>query len=153
MFHRIGGCGRRYWGKRGAGIVYTDGRHILLLKRAVGDHCGTWCLPGGKAEKGESSLDAAIREAKEECGYHCGSRFDKVSFIDGGHHWTTYFYKIKKPFCCRLSKEHKEYRWVPVIEKLTLKLHPQLKKEWKTYLNRIRSEFGECMSFKEWLND
>jgi len=153
MFHRIGKNGKRYWGKRGAGIAYTDGKNILLLRRAGGDNQGTWGLPGGMVDEGETDLDAAIREAKEECGYHEGTKFDRVQFRDGAHIWTTFFYKIKNPFPCRLSHEHSEYQWVPITEKLNLPLHPQLKKEWDTYLNRIQLRFGEGISFKEWLND
>jgi len=43
---------------------------FLILKR--GDTPGNdWTIPGGKPERGESSLDAAIRELAEEGGFFC----------------------------------------------------------------------------------
>jgi ADP-ribose pyrophosphatase YjhB (NUDIX family)/GNAT superfamily N-acetyltransferase len=41
-----------------------DGR-LLLVKRADD---GTWCLPGGRLEPGESLTDCAVRECREETG-------------------------------------------------------------------------------------
>ncbi len=51
-YHRIGKDGAKYKGKRGAGILFTDGKQILLLKRSEGsDNPGTWGLPGGGAKE------------------------------------------------------------------------------------------------------
>jgi 8-oxo-dGTP pyrophosphatase MutT (NUDIX family) len=54
-----------------AGIVFVapDGE-VLLLRRSGEEenYAGHWALPGGKAEEGETAEDAAIREAREECG-------------------------------------------------------------------------------------
>ena len=39
QYHHIGKDGKKYWGKAGAGILFTDGKKVLLLKRAEkGDH-------------------------------------------------------------------------------------------------------------------
>ena len=65
MWKRIGKNGSKYWGGKGAGIFFTDGKKVLLLKRSgKGDNEGTWGLPGGKIEGNESAIDAATREAK-----------------------------------------------------------------------------------------
>lgn len=52
--------------RAGVGIVLRDdsGR-VLLEKRS---DCGLWGLPGGRIEPGESVVEAAIREMKEETG-------------------------------------------------------------------------------------
>ncbi len=52
--------------KVGVGVVIRDqsGR-ILLEKRR---DCGVWGLPGGRVEPGESVMEAAEREIKEETG-------------------------------------------------------------------------------------
>lgn len=52
--------------RAGVGIVLRDdsGR-VLLEKRS---DCGLWGLPGGRIEAGESIVEAAIREMKEETG-------------------------------------------------------------------------------------
>ena len=44
-------------------LVEDDAGRFLLLKRA---DCGRWGLPAGSMEPGESLLDAAHREAREE---------------------------------------------------------------------------------------
>jgi len=48
-------------------IVDAD-RRILLVKRGKRPYRGSWCLPTGFAEAGESIQQAALRELKEETG-------------------------------------------------------------------------------------
>jgi len=136
--YRIGKNGDRYKGKRGAGVCFTDGSKILLLKRSKGcDHPGTWCIPGGRGKPGESDIDAAKREAKEECGSNSGQRFDSMSVKDGSFTWTTYFYKINAPFDCDLSDEHTDSKWVDIDEVESLDLHPKFKHSWPSYKKRL----------------
>jgi ADP-ribose pyrophosphatase YjhB (NUDIX family) len=40
---------------------------ILLLKRGIVPAYGKWTFPGGFVDRGESTVDAAVRETKEEC--------------------------------------------------------------------------------------
>lgn len=51
------------------GIVF-DSKNNLLLGKAITDdeRNGKWVFPGGGVDKGESPLQAAIREVYEECG-------------------------------------------------------------------------------------
>ena len=44
-------------------IVYTDGDKILWMRRTKDN---TWGFPGGHVEKGESAIEGAIRESREE---------------------------------------------------------------------------------------
>ena len=48
------------------GAILKDGEKILLVKRGHEPFKGTWTLPGGHIEKGESDVDAVAREVKEE---------------------------------------------------------------------------------------
>ena len=49
-----------------AGVAVIEHRRILLVKRADD---GTWCLPGGRLEIGESVEEGAMREFAEETGH------------------------------------------------------------------------------------
>jgi 8-oxo-dGTP pyrophosphatase MutT (NUDIX family) len=152
MWKRIGKNGNKYWGAKGAGILFTNGEKILLLKRAEkGDSKGTWCLPGGKVEDGETFIDAARRESKEECGRVEGKRFEDSKEIDGNHIWMSFFFRIKKPFKCKLSNEHSDWKWVNLKELDKVNLHPKLKENIGTYIRIINKQFNKNITFKEWI--
>lgn len=53
-----------------ASIAVISGSKILM---GVRRDCGRWTLPGGHIEPGESSLDGAIRELREETGIYAQS--------------------------------------------------------------------------------
>ena len=154
MWHRIGKGGERFWGKRGAGIFFTDGEQVLLLKRSdKGDNAETWGLPGGTAKEGETELGTANREVREECGTVQGTRFDSLVEKSGHHHWKTYFYKIGNTFECKLSDEHTAYRWVPFNKLEELTLHPKLQASIDRYLGVVAKHFRpNDMGFKDWLS-
>ena len=69
-------CGRLHWGLVGAAGLLLARRdcagrvtHVVLQRRARwSDQGGTWGIPGGAREPGESAVDAALREAGEEAG-------------------------------------------------------------------------------------
>jgi mutator protein MutT len=150
MFHRIGKDGRRYNGMAGAGILFTDGERILLLKRGHGgDFGGTWAIPGGRTEKGESAIDTAVRETKEEVGLITGTRFAAFEEIDGRHRFHVYLYAVSEPFECKISKEHDDWRWIPLNDLDRYKLHPRLEEALPYYQKAIRRRFPR-KDFKEW---
>jgi len=49
-------------------VVVNDAGEILLIRRSDNDN---WALPGGAIDLGESVVQAAIRETKEETGIDC----------------------------------------------------------------------------------
>jgi 8-oxo-dGTP diphosphatase len=151
MYHRIGKNGEKYWGKTGAGILFTDGKKILLLKRAETDHKDTWGMPGGKCEMGESASAASIRETKEECGiaHVPGVRIDTLAQRDGHHSWTTFVYRVGEPFKdLSLSNEHSDWKWFDLSDLPSTNLHPKFKQQLPRYLSVIRNKFPR--DFKEW---
>lgn len=60
----------------GIGIVVikrdVGGDQVLLCQRGKPPNLGSWTLPGGAQEVGETCEDAARRELLEECGLHVG---------------------------------------------------------------------------------
>jgi 8-oxo-dGTP diphosphatase len=153
MWKRLGRDGARYWGSRGAGIFFTDGRKVLLLKRSEkGDGVGTWGLPGGKVEEGETDIDAAMREAKEECGRVAGQRFGDLSEKDGMHEWTTFFFRVDEPFKCKLSDEHTDFKWVRLGNLGRYKLHPKLQDNLDRHVKVVKRSFRNgLLRFGEWI--
>jgi 8-oxo-dGTP diphosphatase len=153
MWKRIGKDGNKYWGKQGAGIFFTNGKKVLLLKRSEkGDGENTWGLPGGKVEENESLIDAARRESVEECGKIKGSRFNNLQEKDGNHNWTTFFFKVKKPFSCKLSDEHSDWKWFDIEELKKINLHPKLKENLDRHIEIVKKYFSN-LTFKEWLEN
>lgn len=152
MWKRIGKNGNRYWGSMGAGIFFTNGHKVLMLKRSKkGDNAGTWGLPGGKMEEGESEIDAAKREAREECGKVEGSRFEDLKSEDGMHKWTTFFFNAKE-FNCKLSDEHTDYKWIEFDKLKEYDLHPKFAKTLERHLKVIeRAKKKGVFGFKEWM--
>jgi len=154
QYHHFGKDGKKYWGKAGAGIIFTDGKKILLLKRAEkGDHFGKWSIPGGKVENGENIIDAAQREAREECGHFSGYRFGHYDDADGRHHFHTFFYAIDKPFDVRLSDEHSDSKWVSLDDVNKLNLHPRFSSNWPYFCEKIKKRLPQIKSFSEWISE
>lgn len=56
----------------GIGIVVIKGNHVLLCQRGKPPNVGSWTLPGGAQELGETCELAARRELQEECGLEVG---------------------------------------------------------------------------------
>lgn len=66
-----------------ADAVVECERKILLIQRGGGIGQGTWALPGGFLEPGETFKEAAIRELQEETGITL-DKGDLEACIDGG---------------------------------------------------------------------
>jgi bis(5'-nucleosidyl)-tetraphosphatase len=110
--------------KRAAGIVVlrdaADGRRYLLLRAYR-----NWDLPKGRLEEGESTLEAALRETREETGladleFPWGHDYIETEPYAGG--------KVVRFYVARTTTEtvslhvnpllgrpeHHEYRWLPL---------------------------------------
>jgi ADP-ribose pyrophosphatase YjhB (NUDIX family) len=62
--------------------VTNDAGEILLIRRSDNDN---WALPGGAVDIGESLIQAAIRETREESGVDCEITGLSGIYTDPGH--------------------------------------------------------------------
>jgi 8-oxo-dGTP diphosphatase len=71
------------------GAVAVDSGRLLMIRRGRGPAAGTWSVPGGRVEPGETLAEAVVRELAEETGVEgvCGSLIDWVERIDDEHHF------------------------------------------------------------------
>jgi 8-oxo-dGTP pyrophosphatase MutT (NUDIX family) len=60
-----------------------EGDTLLITRRAPGlrTHAGQWALPGGRRDPGESEVDAAVRELREETGVQAAAA-DVLGLLD-----------------------------------------------------------------------
>jgi len=57
-------------------VTEHDGTPSLVITRRAArlrGHAGQWALPGGRREPGETAVDGALRETREEVGLHLGT--------------------------------------------------------------------------------
>jgi 8-oxo-dGTP pyrophosphatase MutT (NUDIX family) len=131
--------------RRSAGIIYTDGKKILLLKRSEEvRNSGMWAPVAGKMEDDEDWLEVAKRESKEEIGTFTGK---KIAEFQIGDNFKMFIYKVPQPFEVKLNDEHTKYEWVPLKDVKDYKLHHRFEDEWSRYLLAIERNNH---SFKEW---
>lgn len=81
--------------KVGVGVILIRAGRILLGERHGSHGTGTWALPGGHLEFGESIEKCAAREVLEETGVEVGGvthlAFTNDIFSEEGKHYVTLF--------------------------------------------------------------
>lgn len=135
--------GERYWGRYGAaGLLLLDGEgRVLLQHRAGWSHFGgTWALPGGARHKGESAVEAAIREAGEEAGVPPAAvevRFTEVLDLDYWSYTTVGAVAVGAFRPSVTDPESIEIRWIPIDAVAELPLHPRFAEAWPALRERL----------------
>ncbi len=108
----------------GAIAVFDDS--ILLVRRGRGPAQGTWSVPGGRVEPGESLAEAVIRELAEETGLTgvCESLVGWAERMGPDYHFVILDFSVTiltdaDPVA---GDDAAEARWVPLSEVADLTL-------------------------------
>jgi 8-oxo-dGTP diphosphatase len=137
--------GHAHWGPRGAAglLVADDGKVLLQLRARWAHQGGTWSIPGGARERGESSVEAALREAHEELGVDPVSVETVGSYVAecGGWRYETVFARAMERLRLEDRAESAGHRWVAADEVDEMKLHPAFREAW-TSTSALREWVG-----------
>jgi len=113
-------------------FINVNARYLFLKRHPSKIEGGTWGIPGGKIEKGESSLEGVIREVKEEttidlCLYpvrHLSTVFIRYPKVDFTYHmFETKLEELPSKVVIS-EEEHSDYVWIYLHEALALPLIP-----------------------------
>ena len=109
-----------------AGAVVRDpaGR-VLLVRRANDPNRGTWSIPGGRIEPGESARAAAAREVREETGLDVEVG-EELLTVDLGPYVVTDFAARLVGGTLRAGDDALDARFVDVAELRSYDLSPGL---------------------------
>lgn len=133
--------------------ILNSKRELLMLHRKDNKK---WTMPGGTLEFGESMVDCALREVKEESGLNIeikdiiGTYTDpnvRVAYSDGEvrQEFTIVYYGETKDFDVRLDEESSQFIWVPLDEVNNLPLTDSQKRRIDdviVYLETGKKAFG-----------
>lgn len=124
-----------HYGPHGAaGLLLVDQGKALLQLRSHGVQVpGTWSIPGGALQRGETPEQGALREANEEAGINS----DDVRVTAGWAHecrcgwtYTTLIATPIRTLTLAGNWESRALQWVPLERVATLPLHPAFRDAW-----------------------
>jgi 8-oxo-dGTP diphosphatase len=145
--------GHRHWGPRGAAglLLARDGAVLLQLRAGWAHQGGTWSIPGGARERGESAVDAALREAGEEMAIRTADVRVEAAYVadcGGGWRYETALAVPTGELALRLNDESVDHAWTPAAEVSALALHPGFRSAWEAPDAELR-QFVEAGSIRE----
>jgi 8-oxo-dGTP diphosphatase len=100
----------------GVWFYTVDTHRYLYLMRNDVKHPGSWGLPGGRVEAGETLITAIVRECQEELGsmpdYVKMIPLEKFTTPDLAFEYHTFFCIVGSEFQPVLNHEHIGYAWI-----------------------------------------
>ena len=105
----------------GASTLIIDGSGRLLIGKRAAKPAGMWTFPGGGIEFGETSEQAAVREAKEETGLDVKPtgfiKAHEMIVPENRMHRVIFFYKaVVLGGKLSTNEETSEWRWLTPSE-------------------------------------
>ena len=132
--------GHTRWGVFGAaGVVFVvrpvDAQpSVMLQMRSAWAHeGGTWSCAGGAIDEGESTYEAALREASEEVGQIPADHHELGEYVFApatDWKYTTVVLEVGERFGVSANFETDAVAWVPLDEVETLPLHAGFAASW-----------------------
>ena len=110
-----------------AAIVFDAEGRVLLVQRGQEPARGSWTVPGGRVEPGESVQDAALRELREETGL-VGARAELVTVVTLGGYEIHECFVREWSGVARAGDDAADVRWAQVTEFDALALTSELRR-------------------------
>jgi 8-oxo-dGTP diphosphatase len=102
------------------GAIAVDEERLLLVRRGRGPAAGSWSIPGGRVEAGETLAEAVLRELAEETGMVgvCDELVGWVERMGPDHHFVILDFAVTvlEPREPRAGDDAAEAEWVPLDE-------------------------------------
>jgi ADP-ribose pyrophosphatase YjhB (NUDIX family) len=126
--------------------VENDAGEVLLIRRSDNDN---WALPGGAIDIGESLVQAAVRETKEETGVDCVITGLVGIYTDPGHVILYTSNGEVRQECSIVvtarpaggepapSSETSEVRWIPLAQAGDFEMDPAMRMRVQHYAQRL----------------
>lgn len=100
--------------RKAAVAIIVRGDHVLMGLAASSDfRYGKWCFVGGGIEEGETPMEAAERESREEAGIEVESRTGEAYIVDDK---PSVVYVVCDYVSGKLNPNHEffEMAWIPI---------------------------------------
>lgn len=112
------------------GAIIVEDDDLLLVRRAHPPAAGSWSLPGGRVERGETLAEAVVREVAEETGLECvcGEMVGWSEVILDDTHAVILDFRahLLERADPEAGDDASEARWVPLWDVAELRLAPGL---------------------------